>query len=433
MPIEITMPRLSDTMEEGTLVKWNVKVGDKITSGDVLADVETDKATMELQAFDDGTMAAVVIEEGGTVEVGGLIAVLAEEGESVEDAAKAAKSSAGTPKKKDEGAKPAVAESASAATATAPPPPATAGPATGGGGNGRIKVSPVARRIAEEKNLDLRSIRGTGPSGRIIKRDVLGAEASAKQGNAVTQGQRKAAPTVSMMPIEEKRISVSNMRKTIANRLVESKTTIPHFTVTVNVDADPLLAVREQVNTVLAAEGVKLSVNDYIVRACAIALSRHQAVNSSWAGDAIQQPGTINIGVAVALPEEKGGGLVVPTLYHAHTMDLRTISSETRRLAAKAREQGLTLEEMTNGTFTISNLGMFGVEHFEAIINPPQAAILAIGAATEQPVVRNGQVTVGHIMTLTLSGDHRVIDGAMGAEFLNTLKTLLENPAGMLV
>jgi pyruvate dehydrogenase E2 component (dihydrolipoamide acetyltransferase) len=223
------------------------------------------------------------------------------------------------------------------------------------------------------------------------------------------------------------------MRKTIAKRLLESKTTIPHFTVTLSVNMDPLMTLRQTLNAQLESQGVKLSVNDFVVRASALALLQHPAVNSSWTEGGIQQHGTVNIGVAVALPEDKGGGLVVPVLFDAQNKGLRSISSETRALAQKARETGLSPEQMSNGTFTISNLGMMGVEHFEAIINPPQAAILAVGAALQKPVVRDSQIVIGQEMSLTLSGDHRVIDGAVGATFLNTLKTLLENPAVLLV
>lgn len=416
MPIEITMPRLSDTMEEGTLIKWHVSVGDTISSGDVLADVETDKATMELQSYDDGTVARLAVDEGQTLPVGALILVLTEEGESVEQAAAAAAAEAA-----------AEAEQPSAAAATATMAPPTAPP-------GKAKASPLARKLAEEHGLDLGSIAGTGPGGRIVKRDILAAAGGAPPAVTTAAPAAPVAAAPATPPrLEARTVPVSNMRKTIARRLVESKTTAPHFAVTVAVNMDPLLDVRHQVNATLQSQGVKLSVNDFVVRATAMALLQHPMVNASWTDDGIQLHGTINVGVAVALSQEKGGGLVVPTLRDVHHMSLEQISAQTRQLATKAREQGLTLQEMSDGTFTISNLGMLGVEHFEAIINPPQAAILAVGAAIEKPVVRDGRIVVGREMTCTLSCDHRVVDGAMAAEFLATLKQLLENPAAMLV
>lgn len=449
MPVSITMPRLSDTMEEGTLIKWRVKEGDKVASGDMLADVETDKATMELQSFDDGTVAKLALKEGEATKVGELILILATEGESVADAIKAAgNGSTGGSKGKDkaeakaeapkedaeaeskEASKEASAPAAKAAADDNDNDAATAG-------DGKIRVSPLARKIAEDKGIDLASLKGTGPDGRIIKRDVLGANegsaAPAAASDAKAAAPKAPAPVPAQPKLEGKLISVSNMRKTIAKRLLESKTTIPHFTVTVQVDMDELAKLRTTLNAQLKAQGVKLSVNDFIVRASALALVQNPVVNSSWTDKGIQQHGSVNIGIAVALPEEKGGGLVVPTLRNTHQMGLRQISKDTRNLATKARDNGLTMEEMSDGTFTISNLGPWNVDHFEAIINPPQAAILAVGAAIEQPVVKNGQIVIGSRMSLTLSADHRVIDGATGAVFVNAIKDLLENPATLLV
>lgn len=446
MPIDITMPRLSDTMEEGTLVKWRVQVGDKVSAGDHLADVETDKATMELQAFDDGTIAKLAVDEGATVPVGDLIVTLAEEGESTDEAAKQSGQTVGAAREKADAAQAeaAQAEEASpqpteaAAEKAAEPKPSAAPPApepapSKPAGGDRMRVSPLARKLADEHGIDLTQLAGSGPDGRIIKRDVL---AAAEAGPA--EAAKPAAPAGAPAPappvkLEEKQIPVSNMRKTIARRLVESKTTIPHFTVTTPIDMAPLLELRKTLNQQLEPQGIKLSVNDFLTRAAALACLQHPAVNSSWQNDAIQQHGTVNVGVAVALPEERGGGLIVPVLRDVPNMGLRQISDQTKKLADKAREQGLSQEEMQGGTFTISNLGMFGVEHFEAIINPPQAAILAVGAAIEKPVVRNGEITVGHEMNATLSADHRVVDGAIAASYLQTLKQLLENPAGLLV
>ena len=446
MSIEITMPRLSDTMEEGTLIKWRVKVGDKVSAGDVLADVETDKATMELEAFDDGAVAHLAVNEGDTTPVGQLILVMAEEDENIEQVMAKLPAVAQTSSAAAANAT-AVSSGGGTATIAATPPPETPTPAAPtqqtGPVSGRLRISSVASKIAEAHGLDLSTVQGSGPDGRIIKRDVL---AHIEPTPASDESPVVAVPTPVPSPrtsaasvaLRAQTVPLSNMRKTIARRLLESKTTIPHWTVTVSIDMDPLLELRATVNRQLetdSSEGavVKLSVNDFIVRASGGALRQHPAINASWAEISIQQHGMINIGVAVALPAERGGGLVVPTIRDVENISLRQISAETKRLAKKAREQGLTAEEMSDGTFTVSNLGMFGVEHFEAIINPPQAAILAVGAAIEKPVVRDGQVRVGREMSCTLSADHRLIDGAMAAEFMQTLKQLLETPAVMLV
>jgi pyruvate dehydrogenase E2 component (dihydrolipoamide acetyltransferase) len=450
MAIPITMPRLSDTMEQGTVVKWHVKVGDKVSSGDVLADIETDKATMELQAFDNGTVAALAAQEGEQVAVGGSILILAAEGESVEAAAKSGGASAPAPAKKTEGGSDSKSSGSSSATAVAEPPAADTAHASNGhashGTGERIFASPLARKIAEEHRLDLSALTGSGPSGRIVRKDVESAIASgAKSAPAAASASRSAPAPAPMVPVagsvlESKTVMLNNMRGTIARRLVESKSTIPHYQVTVSVRLDSLLGLREQLNDQLESQGVKLSVNDFLVRACGLAMHQHPFVNSSWVekGPAIQLHGQVNIGVAIALPEERGGGLVVATIRHADQVGLRQISAETKRLAKKAREKGLTVEEMSDSTFTISNLGMFGVDHFTAIINPPNAAILAVGRSIEKPFVEydeDGEPTlvVGHEMAMTMSSDHRIIDGAMAAQYLTTVKELLENPAALLV
>jgi pyruvate dehydrogenase E2 component (dihydrolipoamide acetyltransferase) len=452
MPITVTMPRLSDTMEVGTVIQWHVKEGDSVSPGDVLADIETDKATMELEAFDEGTVAKLVAQQGQAVNVGDAIVVLAEEGEDAAEAAKAggqAKSEAKSESKPEPRAeaKQAQGESKGApasSTATAPAPASNGsghGPASNGDG-GRIFASPLAKKIAGEHNFDLSGVDGTGPSGRIVKKDV---EQALKSGGGAKAGKaEKAAPSRPAVELpamgaalSDNTVTLNNMRGTIARRLVESKQTIPHYQVTVEVDMDALMDLREQLNEQLSAQGVKLTVNDFLVRACALAMHQHPFVNSSWDGSgkqaAIRQHGNVNIGVAVALPEERGGGLVVPVLPDTDRMGLRTISSETRRLAKKAREKGLSVEDMEGGTFTISNLGMFGVAHFTAIINPPNACILAVGAAREIPVVRDGQLMIGSVMSMTMSSDHRIVDGAMAAQYLNTVKGMLEAPATLLV
>ncbi len=471
MSIEITMPRLSDTMEEGTLIKWHVKEGDKVNSGDVLADVETDKATMELQSYDDGIVAQLALSEGETVPVGQRMLLLAEEGESIEDVVKTAGGGTVAPQpelsKKQTPPAPAptvsrkslvedassgsttdIAASGGAVTTTAAPnqtaAPSLADTKPASVSDDRVRISPLARRIAEEHGVDLAGLRGSGPDGRIIKRDILAAietQPNEARPNEMAPSAGFDKPVSASVPqpqpfeqaTAQTTIPLTNMRKTIARRLVESKTTIPHFTVSLIVDMDPLAQLRAPLNSQLKDQGVKLSVNDFIVRACAVSLLEHPVINSSWSDAGIVQHGVVNVGVAIALPEDKGGGLVVATIRDTTGKGLRQIGEETRALAQKARTQGLSLEEMSDGTFTISNLGMFGVEHFEAIINPPQAAILAVGAAIEKPVVRGGQIVVGHEMTITLSADHRVVDGAAAAQFLQTLRGHLENPASMLV
>ncbi|MEM9295021.1 MAG: dihydrolipoamide acetyltransferase family protein [Planctomycetota bacterium] len=445
MPIPVTMPRLSDTMEEGTLLKWNVAVGDKVSAQDVLADVETDKATMELQTFDEGALAKIVIDEGQTVAVGQVIAVLAEPGESVEDAANADLA----PGNASDSAPASDAPADTSTPEPADPGAATnsGGGATSGGGGGKIKASPLARKLAEEHGVDLAAITGTGPDGRIIKRDVLNAAkggpatpstpATSGGGSGVASGGAPAQPIAAMGPstLEAKTVPVPGMRKTIAKRLVESKTTVPHFQVSVAVAMDPLMELRGTINKQLESQGVKLSVNDFVTRAVALAALQHPEINSSWTGDAIQYHAAVNVGAAIALPAERGGGLVVAVIKNVESKGLRIISQEMKELADKARGRGLPPEDMADSTITVSNLGMpkYGVTQFTAIVNPPNAAIVAIGGALQKPVVRNGEITIGLEMNVTLSGDHRVIDGAMAAEYLTTLRGLLENPASLLV
>ncbi len=466
MPIEVKMPRLSDTMEVGTIVKWNVKPGQKVASGDVVADIETDKATMELQTFDEGTVADLAVQEGKSVPVGTTIMVLAEPGEDV-DAAKAgvgaaaASAPAEAPiRKAEEKAGAGFSEREDVGTAdmngrhpAAAPAPAVPGREAEAGE--RIFASPLARKIAADSGLDLSGIRGSGPGGRIVRKDVE--EALERGGRGATPATRPApsrpAPAPMVPPpgarLRSRTVPLSNMRATIARRLVQSKTTVPHYQVTVSARMDALLALRQQLNEQLASQGVKLSVNDFIVRACALAMHQHPFVNSRWndrgpeGSPTIEVMGDVNIGVAIAIPVDNekltGGGLVVATLRNADQMGLRQISAQTRELSEKARGKGLSLEEMSDSTFTISNLGMFGVEHFTAIINPPNVAILAVGAAVEKPIVeRDGatgekRVVIGTEMSMTMSSDHRVVDGAMAAAYLATVKELLEKPATLLV
>lgn len=430
MTIDITMPRLSDTMEKGTIIKWHVAEGDEVSAGDILADVETDKATMEMQAFDDGHMSTISVAEGVPVDVGTVVAILVEDGEDVLVTPPAAAPSS---------------ESVSAEPNSSPQ--SHDGP--------HRKATPVARRLAEQHGVDLSALQGSGPGGRIVKRDVLASVGTTDEMRAsVPPAAKEAAPDreivePSTMPVpavpvtrvaaslaihdSDRREPVSSMRQTIARRLVESKQEIPHYQVSMVFAMDALMALRKELNVELADQDVKLSVNDLLVRACAISMHRNPLMNASWDGDAIVYHNDVNIGVAVALPEERGGGLVVPVLRSADGRSLRAISAETRALAEKARTRGLTVDEMSGATFTISNLGMFGVDAFTAIINPPNSAILAVGACLQKPVVRGGELAVGWEMNATLSNDHRVVDGATAARYLGTLKELIEHPASILV
>jgi len=431
MSIEITMPRLSDTMEVGTILHWHVKEGEEVSAGDLLADIETDKATMELQAFDDGKVEKLLIREGEQVSVGTVIATLLEEDEEPTEAV------SDTPPTFDQ--EESETPSSESDTSRVPHGQHSSGP----------RVSPVARRLADEHGIDLKSIQGSGPSGRIIKRDVIQvidteSETTAAAttirsapSNPAVAGEVQAVPTQPLAATspwqQDHTVPLSNMRQIIASKLVESKQTIPHYQVTMSFDMDPLLEMRKTLNEQLATSGVKLSVNDFLVRCCALSMSTNPEFNASFGGDCILYHGPVNVGIAIALPEERGGGLVVGTIRNADQKSLRTISQESIYLSMKAREKGLSPDEMGDTTFTISNLGMFGVDNFTAIINPPNSAILAVGAAAEKPVVRNGELAVGHEMCATLSLDHRVIDGAMAAQYLKSLKELIENPAALLV
>ncbi len=458
MPIRVEMPRLSDTMQQGTIVKWNVKEGQSIKTGQTIADIETDKATMELQSFDDGIVAAILVPEGKAVPVTTPMLLLAVKGE--DPAAIKAQFAAGdsAPAAAAPAAKTAAAVSASPATnAPSVPSAPTSSTATAvmeppASSNGtRLFVSPLARKIAEESGVDLRSITGSGPGGRIVRKDVEDviargvSPAPAAAGRTAQSAMRAPRPAAPSLPaanaaLATKRIPLSNMRRVIAQRLVESKTSIPHYQVTANVDMEPLDTLRKQLNTQLATQGVKLSINDFLVKACALAMHQHPYINSRWSGtpgqEAIEYAADVNIGVAIALPvndDGTGGGLVVATLRNADSLGLRALSTQTKALSDKARTKGLAPAEMSDSTFTISNLGMFGVAHFTAIINPPNTAILAVGAALDVPVVRDGKVVPGKVMSMTMSSDHRVIDGAMAAQYLATVKNLLENPATLLV
>ncbi|MFN1836108.1 pyruvate dehydrogenase complex dihydrolipoamide acetyltransferase [Balneola sp. MJW-20] len=425
MAIKIEMPKLSDTMEEGVIAKWNVSEGDQVEAGDIIAEVETDKATMEVEAFDAGKVLKILVGEGDAVPLGGLMAVLGEEGEDISeilDNAGSASSGSGASGSEDSDTSSTEEKSndfdpvfgdldkkegTSAST-----------------DNGRIKASPLARKIAEDKGIDLSSINGSGPEGRIIKKDVENYQPGAATPSVAAE--TPVASKTNFSTIESKEVKISQMRKTIARRLSESKFSNPHFYETIDIDMKAAIAARSSLNE---ANDVKISFNDIVVKACAIALTRHQAVNSSWLGDIIKEHGDVHVAVAVAIDE----GLMTPVIRHADQKGLAQISAETRELAGLARDRKLQPEQMEGSTFTISNLGMFGIEEFTAIINPPNACILAVGAIRDVPVVENGEVVPGKRMKVTLSSDHRVVDGAKAAEFLNTVKQLLENPLGMLL
>ena len=437
MPIEILMPALSPTMEEGTLAKWLVKEGDTVSSGDIIAEIETDKATMEFEAVDEGTIGKLLIAEGSEgVKVNALIAVLLEDGEEASDAVP---SSASADDAGDKAAATAVSAEPATPTAERSAPPAPAAPAASDGT--RIFASPLARRIAADQGLELSALQGSGPHGRIVKADVLAAgDAPAKPaptaGPAVSAATPAPAPSVSADAIakiyadrEFTEIPLDGMRKTIAARLTEAKQTIPHFYLRRDIKIDNLLSFRRQLNKQLEARGVKLSVNDFIIKACALALQTVPAANAVWAGDRVLQLTPSDVAVAVAIE----GGLFTPVLKDADQKSLSTLSAEMKDLATRARSKKLAPHEYQGGSFAISNLGMFGIDNFDAVINPPHGAILAVGAGVKKPVIdEDGQVSVATVMSVTLSVDHRVIDGALGAELLQAIVDNLENPMGML-
>ena len=434
MPIEILMPALSPTMEEGTLAKWLVKEGDTVSSGDIIAEIETDKATMEFEAVDEGTIGKIIVPEGSEgVKVNALIAVLLEDGEEASDAVL---SSAPADDAGDKAAATAVSAEPAKPTAEPSTAPAPAAPAASDGT--RIFASPLARRIAADKGLDLSALNGSGPHGRIVKADVLAAgSAPAKPAPAAVSAVAPApAPTVSSDAIakiyadrEFTEIPLDGMRKTIAARLTEAKQTIPHFYLRRDIKIDNLLSFRGQLNKQLEARSVKLSVNDFIIKACALALQTVPAANAVWAGDRVLQLSPSDVAVAVAIE----GGLFTPVLKDAEQKSLSTLSAEMKDLATRARSKKLAPHEYQGGSFAISNLGMFGIDNFDAVINPPHGAILAVGAGVKKPIIDDeGQVSVATVMSVTLSVDHRVIDGALGAELLQAIVDNLENPMGML-
>jgi pyruvate dehydrogenase E2 component (dihydrolipoamide acetyltransferase) len=447
MPINITMPALSPTMEEGNLAKWLVKEGDKVKSGDVIAEIETDKATMEVEAVDEGIVAKIVVPAGTeAVKVNALIAILAEEGEDV--AAAAAGGGSAAPKAEAAPAPKAEAAPAPAAAPAAAPAPAAASAAPAASNGERVFASPLARRLAKEAGLDLKAVSGSGPKGRVVKSDVE--KAVSTGGAKATPAPAAAASTAAPAPVlatgasEEavlknfaegsyELVPHDGMRKTIAKRLQESKQTIPHFYVSVDCELDALLALRAQLNAAAPEKdgkpAYKLSVNDMVIKALALALRDVPDANVSWTDTNMVKHKHADVGVAVSIP----GGLITPIIRKAEEKSLSTISNEMKDLGKRAKDRKLKPEEYQGGTTAVSNMGMMGVKSFSAVVNPPHATILAVGAGEERVVVKKGEMKVANVMTVTLSTDHRCVDGALGAELLGAFKRYIENPMGMLV
>lgn len=428
----VHMPKLSDTMTEGVVAAWHKKVGDKVKSGDILAEIETDKATMEFESFSDGTLLHIGVPQGQAAPVDALLAIIGKEGEDISAllASSAAPAKKEAPKaeapaapKPEPAAAPAEEKAAPAPVAKAPaqgtsvPKPAPAFSASPAArlaepptSNGRVKASPLAKRLADEKGIDIARVRGTGDEGRVVRKDIENYTGGGEASGFIPQQERFTE------------VPVSQMRKTIARRLAESKFSAPHFYLTIEVDMGRAMQMRESVNKAIEPE--KISFNDLVIKAAAHALMQHPKVNSSWLGDRIRYNEHVHIGVAVAVEE----GLLVPVVRFANTKGLRRIGAEVRDYAKRAKDKKLQPQDWEGNTFTISNLGMFGIDEFTAIINPPDACILAVGSIVEKPVVKNGAIVPGHIMKLTLSCDHRVVDGATGAAFMGTLRSYLEEP-----
>lgn len=464
MPVEISMPQLSDTMTEGTVVKWLKKEGDKVKSGEVIAEVETDKATMEMEAFEGGTIAHIAVGEGEKVAVGGIMAVLAAGKEDPAEVKKnaggasTAKTAAPAPEKKEARPQAAKQEKSEQKQPAKKQEPVTVGASSSNasmedasnsevhepdeqhahgatrqsidttpeqlrsGGNGRLKASPLARRIAADKGIDLKQVKGTGPNGRITQRDVEGYAPSGRSAGAGVPPERVARGSKEI-------IQLSKMRTVIAQRLQQSKQNLPHFYETVDIDVESLTSLREKLNKQLEQQKIKTSISDFVNKAIAASLLQHPGLNAHFNGqkNEITRFGDVNLGIAVALPE----GLIVPVLRNVDQMGIKEIRQRSVELAEKARAGRLKQDELSGATFTVSTLGMYGVREFSAIINPPEVGILAVGAAEPRAVVRNGQLVARTMMTVTLSVDHRAVDGAGAAEFLRTFKMMLEEPAMM--
>ena len=419
----VRMPKLSDTMEEGVVAEWHKKVGDEVKTGDVLAEIETDKATMEFESFQDGVLLHIGVETGDAAPVDSILAVLGEKGVNIDDLLKEASENGSEKSDSDSKEEKPKEEDKSESKAEEKPEEKEEkveekAPATTSNADGRIKASPLARSMADEKGIDLSAVSGSGDGGRIVKRDIEDYTPSAAKpssSSVAVSGQESYS--------EEK---VSQMRKAIARRLSESKFGAPHFYLTMEIDMDNAMASRKAINA--AIEPAKISFNDMVIKAAAAALKKNPKANSSWLGEKIRYNDHVHIGVAVAVDE----GLLVPVVKFADSKPMAAINEEVKEMAGKARNKKLQPSEMEGNTFTISNLGMFGIEEFTAIINPPDACIMAVGTIVEKPVVKNGQIVVGHTMKVTLSCDHRVVDGAVGSAFLQTFKKYMENPVLML-
>jgi len=412
----IKMPKLSDTMEEGVIATWQKKVGDQVNAGDVLAEIESDKATMEFESFHAGILLHIEIPAGKSTHVDGVIAIIGEKGEDFKGVLKAAKEDVPAKSEEKADAKPAAApakQETKPASAPAPvkaqPRPVEKAPAPTQADDSRLKISPLAKRLAEERGVSLRSLRGSGENGRIVKRDIENVNLS-----QIPQIERY------------KDVETSQMRKTIARRLSESKFTAPHFYLTIDLDMDRAVEARNAINEAISPE--KISFNDLVIKAAAVALKDHPGVNAGWHGDFIRYNEHVHIGVAVAVDE----GLLVPVVRHADGKVLTQISAEVRDYAKRAKNKKLQPEDWQGNTFTISNLGMFGIEEFTAIINPPDSCIMAVGSIRQEPVLKNGEIKVGNRMKVTLSCDHRVVDGVLGAQFLETFRKYIENPIVLL-
>jgi len=409
MATKMLMPKLSDTMDEGVILKWRKKEGESIKQGDILADIQSDKADMEQEAYDSGVILKLFAKEGEGVKVGAPLVIIGKAGEDISSLIANAAPASAVAKQEHVSAVP-----SPAVTPVAPSVPAPSTPVFASN-DSRIKVSPLAKKIAQENNIDLRSLTGSGPQGRIIRADVQS-----------MIGKSSSMPRKALAPLQTKEIPLSMMRKTIAKRLLESKTTVPHFYLTIEMNMKRAIDFRALLNEIT---GTKISYNDIVMKAVALALRENPKANSSFTGDKIVQHGRIDISVAVAVDE----GLITPVIRNTDQKTLAEISFETKELAKRAREGKLKPEEFTNGTFTVSNLGMYDVENFAAIINPPEGAILAVGSIIEKPVVENGQIVVGHTMKVTMSCDHRVVDGAIGAQFLQSFKRIMENPLSLVI
>ncbi|MFB9265320.1 pyruvate dehydrogenase complex dihydrolipoamide acetyltransferase [Bradyrhizobium erythrophlei] len=449
MPINILMPALSPTMEKGNLAKWLKKEGDKVKSGDVIAEIETDKATMEVEAVDEGIIAKILVPEGTQdVPVNDVIAVLAGDGEDVKTAASGggaapAPKPAEAPKPAAAAAAPAPAAAPASAAAPAPAPQVAAAPAAQVNGHARIFSSPLARRLAKEAGIDLARITGTGPHGRVVARDVE--DAKSGKGLKAPAAAPAAAPSIAPSMSDKQILALfepgsyevvphDGMRRTIAQRLTASVQNVPHFYLTIDCDIGKLLVAREEINASAPKDKekkplYKISVNDFVIKAMAVALQKIPNCNVSWTEGGMLKHKHSDVGVAVAMP----GGLITPIIRKAETKTLSAISNEMKDFAARARARKLKPEEYQGGTTAVSNLGMYGINHFTAVINPPHASILAVGTSEERPVVRNGKIEIAHMMSVTLSCDHRAIDGALGAELIGAFKQLIENPVMMMV